>query len=89
VTELARAAVYVLCMLTSAACAFLLVRAWRRTRTELLLWTAACFVLLALNNVLLVVDLLVFPDNDLSLARQLTALGAVGVLLYGFVREAA
>lgn len=88
-TDLARAAVYLLCMLTSAACAFLLARAWRRTRTGLLLWTAACFGLLAVNNVLLVIDLLVLPDNDLSLARQLTALGAVGVLLYGFVRETA
>jgi drug/metabolite transporter (DMT)-like permease len=87
--EIARPAVYILCMLTSAACAFLLVRAWRRTRTSLLLWTAACFVLLALNNVLLVADLLVFPTSDLSMARQVTALGAVGVLLYGFVREAA
>ncbi|MBS0298074.1 MAG: hypothetical protein JSR45_17370 [Proteobacteria bacterium] len=76
-------------MLTSLACAFLLARAWRRTRTALLLWTAACFGLLAINNVLLVIDLLIFPQNDLSLARQVTALGAVGVLLYGFVRETA
>jgi hypothetical protein len=83
----APAAVYLLCLLTSAGCALLLVRSYMRTRTTLLLWTAMCFVLLALNNLLLVADVLVFPQVDLSVWRQVTALAAVSVLVYGFVRE--
>jgi biotin transporter BioY len=81
------AAVYILCLLASAACAGLLVRSWRRTRAPLLLWTAICFVLLAFNNLFLVADMLVFADIDLRLVRHGTALAAVGVLIYGFVRE--
>jgi hypothetical protein len=83
----APAAVYLLCLLTSAGCALLLVRSYLRTRTTLLLWTALCFVLLALNNLLLVADVLVFPQVDLSVWRQVTGLAAVSVLVYGFVRE--
>jgi len=81
-------AVYLLCLFTSLTCAVLLVRSYLRTRTRLLLWSAACFVLLALNNLLLVTDLLLIPDIDLSLARKLTLLAAVGVLLVGFIWEA-
>ncbi len=80
-------AVYVLCFLTSAVCAALLVRSYRRSRTRLLMWSAACFTLLALNNLLLVVDLLVLPAVDLSLLRSLSSLAAVATLLYGFIWE--
>jgi hypothetical protein len=81
------AIVYLLCLLTSAICAVLLVRGYRRNRTGLLLWSAACFALLALNNLLLVIDVLLLPDVDLSLARNLCNLAAVATLLYGFIWE--
>ena len=80
-------AVYLLCLLTSIGCAGLLVRTWRRTRTRLLLWSAACFLLLALNNLLLVLDMLVVAQVSLLPLRHATALAAVGVLLYGFIWE--
>ena len=82
------ALVYVLCLLTSVGCAALLVRSWRRTRTRLLLWSAFCFVLLAVNNLLLVTDLVLLPDVNLSPLRHGSALAAVAVLLYGFIWEA-
>jgi hypothetical protein len=78
-------AVYTLCFLTSTACAWLLGRSYARTRARLLLWSAACFGLLAVNNLLLVVDLVVFPDLDLRLARLLLALAAVAVIIFGFI----
>lgn len=81
------AAVYLLCLVTSAVCAGLLVRSWRGTRTPLLLWTALGFILLAINNLWLVIDLLIFPQGDLSMIRQITALAAVAVMLFGFIRE--
>ena len=79
------AAVYLLCFATSAACAFLLARNYLRTRARLLLWSSACFLLLALNNFVVVLDLLLIPDVSLSLLRILLALGAVSVLLFGFI----
>ena len=81
------AVVYPLCLLASLICAYLLLRSWRRSRAPLLLWSAACFVLLAFNNVFAVLDMLVLPHVDLTWPRQLSALAAVGVLLYGFIWE--
>lgn len=79
------AIVYLLCFATSSACAWLLGRSYRRTGARLLMWSALCFLLLAANNLLLIVDLLLLPDVDLRLGRLLLSLAAVGVLLFGFV----
>ena len=59
--------VYALCAIASIFCAWLLVANYRRTKVRLALWTSFCFVGLALNNVLLVIDLIVLPGNDLFL----------------------
>ena len=83
-----QALIYSLCLLTSAGCALLLVRSYRRSRTRLLLWSALCFGLLAVNNLLVVVDLLILPTSvDLVPLRLLASLAAVSVLLLGFVWE--
>ena len=79
------ATVYILCFLTSSACAWLLARGYRRTRTRLLLWSSLCFLLLAANNLVLVLDVLVFPDINLRIGRLLLSLSAVVVLLFGFI----
>jgi hypothetical protein len=85
--SLAATTVYLLCLLTSAACAWLLVRSYLKSRTKLLLWSAACFVMLALNNLFVVADVVIFPSFDLTLLRSLSALAGVGLLLYGFISE--
>ena len=83
-----QSAVYLLCLVTSIACAVLLARSYTRTRARLLLWSSLCFAFLALNNLVVVVDILVFPTAvDLSLVRLSVSLLAVGVLLYGFIWE--
>jgi hypothetical protein len=82
------AAIYLLCVITSLLCAWLLARAYLRGRTKLLVWSSICFALLALNNLVLTVDILLLPANDLTILRLITALLAVGVLLYGFIWEA-
>jgi hypothetical protein len=79
------AIVYLLCFATSAACFWLLLAGWRRTRARLLLWSSLCFFFLAANNLLVVLDLLVFPDADMRLERLLLALAAVSILLFGFI----
>jgi hypothetical protein len=57
--------VYILCAVTSLACAVLLFRGYRRSRARLLMWSAWCFVFVSLNNTLLFVDKVVFPNDDL------------------------
>lgn len=81
-------AVYFLCLLASAGCAALLVRAYRSVRTPVLLWTAICFTLLAVSNLLLVIDLVLLPVTvDLRPLRLSATLLAVATLLYGFIWE--
>ncbi|MGA9580398.1 MAG: DUF5985 family protein [Allosphingosinicella sp.] len=79
------AAVYTLCFVTSSACAFLLARNYARTGARLLLWSALCFVLLAANNLVVVIDLLVLRDVNLRIARLVLSSAAVAVLLFGFI----
>jgi hypothetical protein len=81
-------AVYLLCAATSVVCALLLLRAFRVNRTRLLFWSGLCFALLAINNILLFVDLAVVPAAvDLAIARNATGLLAMTILLYGLIRE--
>lgn len=83
--ELFPAAVYLLCFVTSAACAFLLARNYQRTGARLLLWSAICFLFLAANNLMVILDLLVIREVDFRVARLGFALAAAGVLLFGFI----
>lgn len=87
-TDYGAAIVYGLCLLASALCAGLLLRAWRQSRSRLLLWTATAFVFLAGNNLFLVADMVVFPTVNLWYWRQVASLVAIGVLVYGFIWEA-
>jgi hypothetical protein len=84
---LAPTVVYILCMLASMTCAGLLTRAWLTSRSRLLLWTAISFGFLALNNLLLVADLVVFTQVNLLPYRQASAGLAIATLLYGFIWE--
>jgi len=81
-------AVYTLCFLTSSACAFLLARSYLRTQVRLLLWSALCFLFLALNNALVVVDLVLVTERSFGLPRLALSLAAVTVLLFGLTWDA-
>jgi hypothetical protein len=76
-------------MVTSAICAGLLLREFRRSGSRLLLWSALSFILWAVNNALVFTDLVVLPDRDLSVARTLAALVAICLMLFGLVWDAA
>lgn len=80
--------VYVLCALTSVLCAGLLLRSYFSNKSRLLLWSTLCFVGLAINNVLLFIDLvLTGPDLDLRFFRSGSALVAMALLTIGLVWE--
>lgn len=77
--------VYLLCFLASFACAVLLGRSYWRNGMPLRFWSALCFTLLALANLLVVFDMILFPDINFRPARLLCSLAAVSVLLFGFL----
>lgn len=79
--------VYILCAATSTLCAILLIRGYRQSGARLLLWSAACFIGLAFNNVLLVIDLRTGAAVDLSIWRMIPAVLGAGALLYALVWE--
>ena len=81
------AIVYLLCFVSSALCAYLLWNAFRRQRERLLLWSSLCFCFLALNNLLVFIDIILLPDMNLVPFRSLTALAAISLLIYGFIWE--
>lgn len=82
-------AIYLLCALTSLTAAFLLLRHYRAVRTPLLLWSCIGFFGLAVNNVLVFIDLGLLPvTTDLSLPRSLVGAIAMMVLMYGLIWEA-
>ena len=79
--------VYVLCGLTSILCAGLLYRRYRSSRSAPLLWSTWGFVCLALTNILLFVDLVVFPEIDLRHLRSMLTLAGMLMLIYGLLRQ--
>ena len=80
--------VYILCALTSLGCTWLLIGRYRKSRVDLLFWSAIAFLLLTVTNVLLFIDLgILGPETDLSLWRNGSTLIGVLVLRYGLIRN--
>jgi hypothetical protein len=79
--------VYVLCTVTSVFVAALLFRSYRRSRSRLLMWSTLCFIGLAINNILLVIDLIVVTDVNLHALRSGTAIAALSLLIVGLIWE--
>lgn len=77
--------IYALCAATCMVCAVLLLRGHRRSGARLLLWSGWCFVGLALNNVVLVIDMVALPEADLRLVRDAIGLLSVSTLIIGLV----
>jgi len=79
--------VYLLCAATSIVCGVLLLRGYHLSNTDLLFWASLCFLGLAINNVILFVDLIILPGVDLFWWRTLPAIGGMVILLYGLISE--
>jgi hypothetical protein len=80
--------IYIGCALTSAGCAWLLVRGYRASRTHLLFWAALCFLGLTIDNIILFVDLVLTPATvDLFYWRTVPAALGLVVMIYGLVWE--
>jgi len=81
------AVIYILGMLITATCAVLLWRGYRQGRKRLLLWSSLCFAGFAVTNLLIFVDLVIFPETDLYVFRLVTAAISLVFLLYGLIWE--
>ena len=80
--------IYSLCAATSLLAAGMLLRHYRTRRWRVLLWSCVAFVGLAINNVLVLLDLGVLPAVDLSVIRSFTAAVSLAILVYGLIWEA-
>ena len=83
--------VFILCAVTSCACAAALFRGYRKSENRLLLWGALCFCFLALNNIFLCFDMIFFPEIDMHgpAIRNFLAAIAGSLLLGGLISELA
>lgn len=83
--------VFILCAITSCACAAALFRGYRKSANRLLLWGALAFCFLGLNNIFLCADMIFFPDVDMNgpAIRNFLAAIAGSLLLYGLISEMA
>ena len=81
------AAVYLLGILVTLACAVLLLRGYARGKKRLLLWSGLCFTGLTIANLLVFVDLVIVPEVDLYLWRLAAAAISMGFMLYGLIWE--
>ncbi len=81
------AIVYGFGVVVTLCCGVLLTRAYLNVRKRLLLWSAICFYGLAVSNLLVFLDLIVFPEVNLYPYRLGTAAISLLVLLYGLIWE--
>ena len=79
--------IYLLCAAASLVVAMMLLRQYLKSRTRLLLWSLICFAGLAVNSILVYVDLVMYTGVDLSLYRSAAGAAAMAVMLYGRVWE--
>jgi hypothetical protein len=79
--------VYILCALTSAACAIMLLRGYLRSRSRFLMWSCLCFSMFFIHNLLLMIDNLVIPERIFFPMALRSAISLVGLLLliYGLI----
>lgn len=80
-------AIFLLCLTTALLCGGLLLRGYAETRHRLLFWAGLCFVALAFENAVLILDLYVIPSVDLRLIRLTIPLVGLAALLYGMLWE--
>lgn len=58
--------VYLCCSIVSGTCAVLLFKNYLRVHARILLWISLSFALFTVNNIFVFVDIVVFPEIDMS-----------------------
>ena len=78
-------AVYILCSLTSALCAVLLLREFRRQKVRLLLWSGLSFAGFSISHALVFADVVLVPNTNLLVLRAGSACASILLLLFGLI----
>ena len=65
----------------------MLLRGYFRGRHRLLLWSGLCFAGLTVSNIIVFLDLVIYPNVDLYLWREVTAAVSILILLFGMIWE--
>lgn len=82
------AIVYILCTLTSLLCAIMLFRAFRKSQFRLLFWSSMGFTGFGISNILLFIDVVIFPDVTYILNfRSVPAVIGMITMIYGLIME--
>ena len=79
--------VYALCAVTSFVCFGMLLRQHRRRPSTIAFKSSLAFLCFALSNVLLFIDLIVLPQVDLKIWRNLVTLVGVIILLLAVTHD--
>lgn len=74
--------------LTALTCALMLLHRYRSTKSSLLLWGGLCFLALAGENLIVVIDRSQGPAVNLQLWRALTGFIGFAILLFGLIGAA-
>ena len=80
--------VYALCAMTSFVCFALLLRQHWRAPSSLALRSSIAFLFFAAANIILFADLILLPEIDLKIWRNLSNLIGAIILLVALTREA-
>lgn len=83
--QMASGAVFLLSASTSCLCAVLLLRGYSQNRVRLLFWSGLCFAGMAVDNVLLYLDTVAWPDWTMADWRRIPALAGLMLLVYGLI----
>ncbi len=70
---------------TALLCAILSFRGYLQNKYKLLFWSGWCFAGLTLSNLVMVIDVYIFPDINLGLVRLFLGLLSLLVLIYGLI----
>lgn len=82
------ALVYILCALTSLLCAVMLFKAFTKSKFRLLFWSSMGFTGFAISNILLFIDVVVFPDVTFIInLRSIPAVIGMITMIYGLIME--
>lgn len=79
--------IYILGTLVGLLCAIMLLRAYKKVMSRLLLWSGLCFLGLSVSNLLVFIDLVLIPETNLYALRLWTAALATMLLVFGLVWE--
>src|SRR5215204_5060062 len=77
--------VYALCAMTSLLCCLMLALQHRRSPAPLLRQSAIAFFCFGISNILLFIDLIMLPQVDLRIYRNLASLTGVAILLVALI----